>query len=60
MRYREVDIVDDIVRLEKLIFVCSMAHIDFKDKQSVIDVLLAFAIPKLDEMKEKLIIKDDR
>ncbi len=60
MRYREVEIVDDIELLERLIWVCSVAYHDLKDKQDSILVLLNFALPKLDEMKKKLIIKDDR
>lgn len=53
-RYREVDIVDNLDRLEKLIDVCSAAHELLANKNDAFYVLVSFGIPKLEEMREYL------
>lgn len=58
IRYREVAVVDDIDRLERLITICCFAHELIGNKEDVLCVLLDFAMPKLDEMKNKLRIND--
>jgi len=60
MPYHNVQVIDKIHKIKKLLDICSIAYGDIEDKDKIMCVLLDFLEPALDEIIYILEIKEEK